>query len=260
METTSVRFERPPVRVVELTIFFDQVTPRLTSIATLVSDFQKEFPHVEEEFAREPWEVEETGSESSDWLSELGESFPFPWLTFSDQNGRSVSFQGDRFMTRWEFADGEDYPGYDELKNILERHYSLFEDHIERSDGTRPMVRRTRAEYENKVESDISWSVAQSVFSPNNKASPNPVEGLQGTSSGGLFHFGSDDYVAHVDFAAFSQSDRGSLMLRSTVKSATDDEPNTIDWRNSIDYTHDKLIDCFLKLSNEEQRIDWGMK
>lgn len=257
METQSVRFEHPPVRVVELTIFFDQVSTRLTSIAPLVSELQKQFPDVNEQFAREPWKAEDEGADLATWLSDTDASFPFPWLTFSDRKGRSISFQSDRFLIRWEFGEDLPYPGYEQLKEALEHHYSLFQTHLDSSLGVAPVVRRASAEYENQVSTDVAWSTAQQAFSPGRQFPSNPIEGLQGTSSGGLFHFANSDYIAHVDFAGFSQIDDGSLFLRSTAQS---DEDEAIDWVNALDYAHERLIHCFVQLTTEEQKSDWGMK
>lgn len=257
METESVRFEHPPVRVVELTIFFDQVSTRLTSIAPLVSQLQQQFPDVTEQFAREPWKAEDEGADFTTWLSDADASFPFPWLTFSDRKGRSISFQSDRFLIRWEFGDDLPYPGYEQLKEVLEHHYSLFQSHLDSSLGVTPVARRARAEYENQVSSDVAWSTAQQAFSPGRQFPPNPITGLQGTSSGGLFHFSSSDYVTHVDFAAFSEVDDGSLSLRSTTKNGKDD---AIDWVSALDCAHERLIHCFLQLSTDEQKSGWGIK
>ncbi|MGN6218605.1 MAG: hypothetical protein ACTHNQ_03805 [Microbacterium sp.] len=253
MAATELRFATPPVRAVELTIFFDAVPLKLVSLTPLVSSLQTKFPHVSERFARMPWINEDAPNTAPAFLEEESERFPFPWLTFKDDQGRAVSFQDDRLLLRWEFETGREYPGFVALRADLGREFQSFVTHAEESTGGSVIVQRVRAEYENSIPERAAWTAAQQSFSVETDAPITPVPGLQAVNSGGLFHFTDDSYVTHVEYAAFSDATDGSLSLRSTTHG--DDAVAAFD---ALDVAHSRLIECFATLTTKEQQEAWG--
>lgn len=262
MSTLALRFKNPPVRTVELSLYFDQVELKLTRIFPLIAALQENFPEAREEFAHLPWTIEAQDFDYPNFLPEGAENFPFPFFTFADNEGRSVSFQDDRVVLRWEFDSSREYPGYEELIASLKTTFLKFESHATLPPSGKIQVRRVRAEYSNDTDSNIPWTVSQQVFSPTDPhVEANPIPELQGTNAGGLFHFDSDTLIAHVDFAAISNVSINTLSLRSTVHSSKSDEADSeeaLDWIDALNFAHDRLIYCFSQLTTDDQQNSWG--
>lgn len=258
MPATELRFATPPVRAVELTFFFDRVPLKLTSLAPLVSQLRERFPYVIERFARMPWLTEDDPDAAPSFLGEEAERFPFPWLTFRDDNGHAISFQDDRLMLRWQFETGREYPGYESLRADLEREFGAFVTNAEALTSESVVVRRARAEYDNSIPDRAAWTVAQRSFSVEGDGAIQPLPGLQGANSGGLFHFSDEGAVTHVDFAAFSDEADGSLSLRATAE-AQDPDASILPFE-LLDVAHRHLIECFATLTTRGQQESWGLQ
>lgn len=260
MADIDLRFSSPPVRTVELTFFFDAVLLRLSTLAPLVSALQEEFPIVEERFARGPWTLEENADQVPGFIEEGAEKFPFPWFSFSDGSGHSISFQDDRLMVRWQFNGDHVYPGYEALRGTLLKHFEDFVAHAEGSDTSAVHVRRVRVEYENAMGPYAAWSVAKQTFGAAELSEAKPLSGLQGTNAGGLFHFSDNDNdndndtVTHVDFVAVSEDADSTLSLRATADVASD----VSDPGDALNTAHGHLIECFSALTTETQWEEWG--
>ena len=78
MTTADRSFDNPPVRAVELSIYFDQIPLRLISMAPLVSKLQEAYPDAAEEFARVPWKVEADDTSFAGYIPESSGIFLFP--------------------------------------------------------------------------------------------------------------------------------------------------------------------------------------
>lgn len=247
----KLEFSFPPVQAVELTLFFDAVPLKLVTIAPLVARLQERFPFAEERFARVPWNFESQSDSEPLYIDEGAEEFPFPWLTFSDGEGHAVSLQGDRFTLRWEFGDDRGYPGYVTLSSQLRAEFAALEEH------SGPIaIRQARAEYDNQLPQDAAWTVAQRTFTNSTEESARVLEGLEVATSGGQFHFDEDEGVTHVDFAAISRGETGTLSLRATMRAREDGLLGFED----LDIAHGRLIECFEKLTTDEQQRSWGKK
>lgn len=255
MTDTEIRFERPPVRTVELTLYFDEVPLRLTNLATLLATLTSSFPLSTERFALMPWTLE--GSEEPPpFIDEGSTTFPFPLLTFSNEDGHSVSFQGDRFQVRWEFGDDRTYPGYLQLREELMQEFERFTTHVASSTEETVQIRQARAEYENVMPNNIAWISAQRTRGVDDLAEPERLTGLTRMHTGGQFTFTSDPFETKVDFAAVSYDDLGRLSLRGT----TGANGEVIDPLATLDATHGHLLNCFTTLTASEQQEAWGRK
>lgn len=255
MSETEIRFERPPVRAVELTLYFDEVPLKLTNLAPLLSTLTMLFPVVEERFAQMPW-VLEGSNEPSPFIEEGSTTFPFPWLSFSNDDGHSISFQGDRLQLRWEFEDERTYPGYIQLRRELEAELERFGKHVAASTDQTLQIRRARAEYENTMPTHIAWIVAQRTRGLDENDAPEKLDGLARMSSGGQFAFEGDGLETLVDFAAVSHDDSGRLSLRGTTTA----DGETLDPLGALDVAHGFLLDCFSTLTTSDQHDSWGRK
>lgn len=257
MTEMELAFESPPVRAVELSLFFEAVPLKLTDLAPLVTALRADFPEATERFARMPWVYENSPEAQPGFVEEGAGSFPFPWLTFSNNEGHSVSFQDDRFMLRWEFGDDRKYPGYTTLAPQLHAQFQNFVTHAEEHLAQRVEVVRARAEYENEMPEHAAWSVAQQAYQLKTSSSPTKIDGLGSTSSGGLFHFEVNDLVTHVEYAAISEAESNTLSLRSTTRIAESTVSSAVD---TLDEAHRNLIACFGKLTSLEQHESWGKR
>ncbi len=256
MYETALKFEYPPVRAVELSFFFAAVPLKLTDLAPLVTTLRESFPHIEERFARVPWIYDSTPEVEPTFIEEGTSTFPFPWLTFSDESGHSVSFQDDRFILRWEFRDEHKYPGYESLAGALDRHFTNFRAFADQSTSTPLRVAQARAEYENSMPADVTWTVTHQAFRQPTRSNPVPLDGLQSTSAGGLFHFGSDEYTTHVEYSALGGRSNSTLSLRSTSVPLS----QGVSSLDALNEAHSHLEGCFAKLTSQEQRTEWGQK
>lgn len=255
MTDTEIRFERPPVRSVELTLYFDQVGLKLTALAPLLSTLTESFPDVTERFAQMPWGLENS-NELPPLIEEGSTTFPFPSLTFANSEGHSISFQGDRLQLRWEFGEERTYPGYIQLRDALAQEFERFTAHVGESTGEDVHVKRVRAEYENTMSTRIAWSVAQRARGIDDNTDPQRIEGLGRLSSGGKFTFTDGELETAVDFAAVSHEDAGRLSLRGTTAAGDD----VLDALAALDVAHGHLLDCFATLTTSEQHDSWGEK
>lgn len=257
MTEAELKFVSPPVRAVELTLFFRAVALKLTDLAPLAASLRKEFPNATERFQLAPWEWEENAPDSMPAFVEGG-SFPFPWLTFSNEEGKSISFQDDRLVLRWEFGGGRDYPGYDRLVEQLAARFEEFKSHAEDKLGTGVEVLRARAEYDNEMPVFAAWSVSKQAHGVASSDLPRRPAEMRSANAGGSYRFVTGAWRTKVEYAATSREDSEQLSLRATTVAQNE----TLDELpfEALGEAHSHLLRCFTKLTTQEQHEMWGMK
>jgi uncharacterized protein (TIGR04255 family) len=258
ISSDALRFSRPPVRSVSLAVFFDKIEGlKLTSLAPLVTEIKKRFPQVQERFAELPWVLEEDDDASD--IVPPG-YLPFPYLSFANGSGQSINFQDDRFRVTWEFSDGADYPGFEDLRSDLQVHLRQFADHVATEVGSELATRHVRVRYDNDLGSSSSPS---EVMLRSYGSDPVALE----TNSKGLtlveptFHATvpvEDDQVqTEVFVLAVEQESETRLTLRATARAV---EGAELDCWGLLESAHSTLTGTFDQLSSDEQKQSWGVE
>lgn len=253
----TLRFERPPVRGVALTVYFAQIRGLLlTSLAPLVAEVKKDFPVVSERFAELPWKYD-TEDDAPIPLPE-DDAFPFPYLSFGNGSGHAVNFQDDRFRLTWTFSDGADYPGFDELSRQLGVHLDTFAEHVRSEAGADVSISHVSVQYENQLgDTAAPIDIALRAHGVQCDAvASETAQNVQEPTFHATMPFEFDGGTAEV-YLLSRRDDNGTMLgLRSTARLP---EPADTDWRALLHRAHDNLISTFDRATSMQQKTDWGI-
>lgn len=251
-----IRFERPPVREVSLTLYFDVIESlRVGHLAPLRQAWRSMYPRVDETVPRPDWAAGEVGileslTENSPW--------PFPSVWFgSEDSDSSVRLQHDRFILTWRFSsdDASDasYPGYDELKPELMMRFDEFGQCLSEEIGESVQVRRIELRYNNEFYDVRSSDLIRIIAAGPNAASEGILDGAD--YSGMRVHYcasseNSDcSVLVGVDSSEQSEGARLFIEVSSDVADA--------DIWTVTDTIHDVVLEQFMKLTTEAMRANW---
>lgn len=260
---TTLKFDRPPVQQVELTVYVDAIDGlQVSHLAHVIHTWQGQFPKTDE---LPPFPGWQDPSGEVALVSARGK-WPFPTLWMGEEQGtRAVRIHHDRLVLAWSFADpapeGSKYPGYLELKDDLRERFALFAEAVLEGTGQALLPLRIEADYINRVATQEAWTIALRLLGLSD-ITPVPVGWPTNISYAGLRvhrHPGAD----HVD---------GSLTSGLDVD-VDEDEPEVsfriisarslsadLDMWDGLDKAHDALIAEFLACTGPELQRRWGME
>lgn len=255
----ALSFSNPPVREVELSIFFQPIKGlKVTSIAGLVTAIQASFPDTTERFAFAPWNLDELDEEEQMSFRQAG-YLPFPWLSFSNDEGMVIGFQSDRFSVQWEFSDGADYPGFAELRDRLLGHFTMFTSHVEEQTESKVLVSHARCEYVNDF-GDVSVLRIAALAEGNElEFKAESPDRSHGSIYNRDFRWEeAEEAGSELELFAFSPPDDSTKV---TIRSSTRTETPAEGLSNPlIERAHARLIEVFQLVSTDKQRDEWGQQ
>lgn len=254
----TLRFTKPPVRGVSLTVFFAPIEGLLlTSLAPLVSEVKKGFPVVKERFAEMPWTFEDLDDDALPSLDD--DAFPFPYLTFANGSGHAINFQNDRFRLTWSFSDGEGYPGFDALRTQLDDHLGLFVRHVAKEVGEDVKVSHVAVRYDNELGDDASpLDVMLRAYGieAEQERRPSDASELKDATFHATVPRRAESRTEEVYVISRRVDTSTTLGLRSTSRRP---EPSNGGWGDLLDAAHDNLINVFDSLTSRAQKAAWGV-
>lgn len=254
----ALRFSRPPVRSVSLTVFFDKIEGlKLTSLAPLVTEIKKRFPQVQERFAELPWVLEEADDDASDIVPPG--YLPFPYLSFANGSGQSINFQDDRFRVTWEFSDGADYPGFEDLKSDLQLHLRQFAEHVDSEVGSDLATRHVRVRYDNDLGTSATpLEVMLRSYGADARVLPSDEQGLPLTQP--TFHATVPVKGSISNTEVFILAVEDDQLTRLTLRASTAGVAGSgSDCWTLLDTAHNTLTQTFDQLSSVDQKEIWGV-
>jgi hypothetical protein len=253
----TLRFTKPPVRGVSLTVFFAPIEGLLlTSLAPLVSEVKKGFPVVKERFAEMPWIFEDLDDDEVPNFDD--DAFPFPYLTFANGSGQAINFQNDRFRLTWSFSDGDEYPGFEALRAQLDEHLSHFARHVAKEIGEGVAVSHVAVRYDNELGASVrpmdvmlrAYGIEAGAQSP----SPHATDLKDATFHATVLRYAEGR--AEEVYVISRHLDAGTTLgLRSTSRRP---QPSKEGWGDLLDAAHDNLITVFDSLTTQVQKEKWG--
>jgi hypothetical protein len=257
---SDVRFERPPVRKVTLTVYFELSTPlQVMHLSPLRQLWRSEFPETQELAPLAPLggrhsEVEYV-SPDSPWL--------FPQLVFSDSGSeRQITIQSDRFSLTWAFqAKAADqpspgfYPGYEELRKDLESRLGLFTKIAMAEADARFEYSAIECRYENQIEGYSGSELAVGVLTGWAERS-SAVALIPLNYAGMRLHqcASEENQESAVLVGVDSEIDNLATMFIEVTKKVDEAQAPL----EALDIAHDVLISTFLQTSSASQRENWG--
>lgn len=262
----ALSFSAPPVKTTTLGIDFESSKYiQAMHIAKLHDKWESYYASVEEDVPN----PDLARSLSADG----GPYWPIPVTKYvtKDEN-RIILFRNNRFEIQWRFARGEEYPGFDalasELKSRLEDFCSVLWEAAE------ILVTLTGSDcrYENEMPGETGSSLALGVLTE--WASENPHDELDAMRDYvGIRIRHGDDFSTGTCLAVISVDaesseviptlsiDVGRLLLESEQFPGANGESgvNSVVPLGGLMECHERLIELFIRYTNETQRSEWGV-
>lgn len=249
-----VKFLKPPVRRVELTVYFEASDAVQGShVAPLSRIWRETYPVVTE---HPPLPPDDEPSENISVLN-ANSHWPIPFTRYSSVvDRRSVAFQRDRFEVRWDFDEesGSPYPGFDSLLTTMQQEFGVFSGILAESDLS---LHITKAEcrYVNRIPGISAAQLAVGVLTD-----------WQGSACA---QADDSDYVGIRLHSRPGEKDDNNCSSLLAVDRKEDGDPALSifvthaggpDDLGGIANAHAELIATFLRYTSEEQHRMWGRK
>lgn len=258
--TQVVRFERPPVRGVTLSVFFAQIPNlQVSHLSSLREQWRSDYPTTHEAPPRMP----RFGDDDDELVLLPNEPWLFPYLTFATSSGdRIVGVQKDRFTLSWEFGEADDesrpsYPGYEHLRQELDLRLGEFGAQVEREAGGTLTLMASDCRYRNVVEGVSAADLQVGI-----------ATGWAGAQAGA--------HLLAADWSGFrihqcSTEENNLCATLISIEGDHDEDPTLViyvdrdvsDVEDSaslagLDFAHTELIKQFVACSNPALRERWG--
>lgn len=249
-----VKFQKPPVRRVQLTVFFDTSDAvQGNHVAPLRRIWNDMYPIVTE---HAPMPHDDEPSENFSVLTE-NSHWPIPFTRYSSvADRRSVAFQRDRFEVRWDFDEesGAAYPGFESLRTTMQQEFDIFSAVLGDSDIVLSIT-KAECRYVNQMQGFTAAELAVGVLT-DWRGSPGP-EADDSDYVGVRIHSHSQEGVDHdcSSLVAVDMKEDSDPTLSIFVTHAGG--PNDL---GGIAHAHAELISTFLRYTSEEQHLAWGRK
>lgn len=246
----GVAFTSPPVREVELSVYFALIPELAAShLSGLREGWRDEYPRVAEEYPDRPWKPSE---QTMDATMGLQGRFPCPLVTFSNDDGDAVAVQSDRIVRRWSIGPGG-YPGFEKLREDLRSRLSdLTATFVTELDAA-PQVVGASCRYINLIEGLDPARLALGLLTGWSADRPTIAGSFVG------LHVHQDDELeldgCNLSITVEGSSD-GDSLLRLTVD--TDSDSETTEELGGLNRAHDVLVRKFLELTTKDQQDEWG--
>ncbi|WP_255285672.1 TIGR04255 family protein [Streptomyces niveus] len=260
--SSSLRFERPPVREVTLALML-QPMPKLQTLdlAPLRVDWRQTYPLLQEVTPLSPWGPPDRDDVE---LVRSGVSWPMPLCTFSTDSGdKNIRFQQDRFLLSWTFGDeAQNYPGFDALKSELLEKFSQYSKLAQDASGAAPVVRRADIQYVNHLSGISAQNAMAGVL--NGWTGPASFPSRTPDYCGFRVHYHESELSSQVAVlvgldSAGEESIEGELVQSSALsldaEAVVDESANYVEM---LEVAHDVLTEAFLEVTSDLMRAGWG--
>jgi uncharacterized protein (TIGR04255 family) len=250
---SDVRFERPPVNHVHLTLHFELTSDlHVSHLSSLREGWRDRYPETRE---RPP-----TPRDDSDFVRYMGRHsvWPFPYLAFHAAD-RAIVIEGTKFALTWTFADNAQiYPTYANLRSELAERFNEFADVVAREVDERPRLTAAECQYYNALPGESLARVIGYVLTD------------------GKVDLGPDSDRSDVDYQGFRRhvgaSPENQMVEVLVGVDTSTDEPEPVELfieathyvddeevpLAGIDVAHDVLIDTFVNCTRPDQHERWG--
>lgn len=240
----DIRFDRPPVREVALTVYFASVDAlSATALVPLLTMWQADYPTIEETFPERPRRPD------ADGFRQLPARWPCPLVTASDGMGNSIAVQSDRITRRWAFREGR-YPGYSQLATELEPRLGELSE-LCGTLGAHLVLEGASCEYRNEIEGMTSRKQILGILTGWTGQAPPPKSPAD--FLGMHLHFQVEECSVYATINGADHSEGLTMLLESETDSGSENEK-----LGGLERAHDALVTTFLQISSEEQQREWG--
>jgi uncharacterized protein (TIGR04255 family) len=198
------------------------------------------------------------------------------WLTTSESSPLLLQIQSNYFAINWRRQEGgEDYPGFERLREIFHHYLSLFEE-AAISQGGKPLTAsQLELTYINILRPDELWGATKDLsrvinlnvpgmdqFEQLNLAYSEPVWTESGSFYGRLHAAVATGYQPKAELAEFRPLNITDLIpiinLSITTRSARLAE-STAYVSQRFDLAHDAATEAFKRLTTDVARRNWGL-
>jgi hypothetical protein len=253
-------FTDPPVVSVSLSVFFEPVESLQAShLSSLRERWKDHYPNLAELPPLRP--RNRGGNEAA--LVPIG-AWPCPYIMFSSEDDQSsIAIQSDRFIRFWSFRPDESrpvgYPGFDEIRADLVRHFDEFRDTIRLELDQEVVLTGSECDYLNLLDEEMP--AEQLMVGVTTKwATPVDASTTTAVSYGGIrLHLCDTDELegCSVTLRLDIDSDGPMLGIESGFElSDADDTPGVE--LGGLDRAHEKLIQTFLEYTSDDMQKRWG--
>jgi uncharacterized protein (TIGR04255 family) len=247
-------FSDPPVRHVELTVYFKPIHAlRVSHLSSLREAWKDDYPVVAE---LAPLRPRNRGGQEAD-VTPYREAWPFPYVMLSSKDdSRSVAFQNDRFVVTWAFDETDaSYPGFEKISAHLRDLLGQLRDVV--SAETEQDLDLTRSEcwYLNELP-DIPATELLVGVATRWHGSAGSSELPPSHYSGFRLHIDDEDHpTCGAEISLDIDNDGASLIIASRFDVENDQAPDEV---AGLTIAHDLLIRQFLAFTSPEMQKAWG--
>lgn len=250
---SQVRFERPPVGHVHLTLLYAlDAQLQVSHLSALREAWRSDYPRTRER----PPSPADAGDEVR--FVPRGSVWPFPYLVFSAAN-QSVVIERDKFALTWTFGGGErdEYPGYDALKLELTERFRQFSEALTEELAEAPRIVGSECHYQNDLPAEDPARMIVGILTKWETDIPPSLGPKDGVYEGFRQHSTStlDDQVEIVAGIDPMEGGPGAALFIETTRTDVDNAEETL---GGIDRAHRVLIDTFLGMTRPDQHQSWG--
>jgi hypothetical protein len=259
VDPDKVAFNTPPVRRVELTVYFKPIQGfQVSHLSSLREQWRVDYPNSAELPPVRP--VNRGGEETK--LLPIGSAWPLPYIVWSTEDEeRAVGIQNDRFAISWGFSEkSEQYPGFAALSAELERRLAELETVVKRETGVNLEILGSECGYLNELPEmpvgELLVGVATKWVVDGSAAPAIPA-----TYSGIRMHLCNDPALKNcvLDMALDLDDDGPFLSITSAFDLPEDAEGETLPL-GGLRHAHDRLIETFLDFTSADMHEKWGRR
>jgi len=259
VDPSEVAFDNPPVRRVELSVYFKQIQGfQVSHLSRLREQWRGDYPNSAELPPVRP--VNRSGEETQ--LLPIGSAWPLPYIVWSTEDEeRAVGIQNDRFVISWRFSEqSEKYPGFAILSAELEQRLSELKSVVRNETGVELEILGSECGYLNELPETPANKLLVGV------ATKWTVDGADGpdipaTYSGIRMHLCNDPALREcvLDLALDLDDDGPFLSITSAFDLPDEPQGETLGL-GGLRHAHDRLIETFLDFTSAEMHEEWGRR
>lgn len=254
----AVKFDRPPVQAVYLTLYFrSDGHVQASHLAGLHERWSTEFPLVSE---APPLRADDDSDSEPVFLSSSG-TWPIPFTRYEAvDNDNSVSYQHDRFEVAWTFKPEHEreYPGFDSLFRTFGEKFDEFRTMLEQA-GLNLETTRAECQYNNVISGFSDADIAAGLLT-NWKAAADESLLRPGFISMRI-HACADSRNHTCDSHIIVDGNTGEdepprlVFIVSRTPENADAEPLKV-----LHTAHDELINLFIRYTPDHLQQKWGRR
>lgn len=257
-EQGGVKFSRPPVRTVVLTLFFEPLNSLLVShLSPLRESLRDDYPIVDERPPLPP-QVSSRDSSATD------DPFVIPYVSYSARNDSGhIAVQSDRIMRAWSFSDADradDYPGFDKLLEGLISALEKLQSTVAQETGDTIVITGAECSYRNELPQSSS---EQTLVGVTTRWALPYVDGNSAsyTYAGLRLELQDPQDDGYRALIALDADEVGAPVLDISAKYEVL-EPSADakdDGLGKLTKAHDKVLSLFFDYTSEAMRANWGV-